>query len=542
MASDRRNAARVSDTRDGEVRPRDDVDREPREPREPAALLAEGVAAHLAGEPERAVRLLQAAHQAFVDEGATAEALSAAYRIAMVHGTTGDRSQFSGWVARAERLLAELADGAPAARGYVAVLQMHRAIAAGSFESVRELAQEAAAIGRQHGRHDFLALGLTAQGRHSVTSGDVALGLSLLDEAMSVVLAGQVDGLAAGLVWCAAIEGCQQIGAIDRLCEWTAGLDAWCADEPGLAMFAGRCSLHRGQVLALHGEWSAAIASLSASGHRAEERGQLPAAGEAQRELGDLLQLQGDDAGAAAAYQRATELGCDPQPGLALLWLGHGRRDAAAAAIRRCLAESPAPALRCALIGPAIDVLLAVGEIDEAAELAAELDELAELAGCPPVTAAAAYANAGVELARFDPAGALPYARRAVREWSGIRCPFESARARVLLARALLGAGDAASADRELAAARTAFASIGAIPSAVDADALLHRRDHADGLTEREIEVLRLVARGRSNRQIATELVISERTVARHLSNLFVKVGAASRTQAAAYAFDHSLT
>src|SRR5690606_995139 len=128
---------------------------------------------------------------------------------------------------------------------------------------------------------------------------------------------------------------------------------------------------------------------------------------------------------------------------------GQGGRAAAAAASRRGLAEAPVPAMRGALDGPAIVVLLAVGDVDEAAELAAELDGLAERAGCPPVTAAAAYANAGVELARFDPAGALPYARRAVREWSGIRCPFETARARVLLARALLGAGDAASADRE---------------------------------------------------------------------------------------------
>ena len=238
-------------------------------------------------------------------------------------------------------------------------------------------------------------------------------------------------------------------------------------------------------------------------------------------------------------------MGCDAQPGLALVWLARGDPSAAGAAVERCLAESVVPAHRVSPLPAAGEVFLAAGATEEAARVLTELDSLAETTGCAPVAAAAASAHAQTELARGDASGALPYARKAVRLWSEIGCPFEAARARVLIAHALRAAGDERSCREELGAARQVFVRLGAAPSVSAVDELLGGVSAAPtrpgGLTDREIDVLRLVAAGASNHQVATRLCLSEKTVARHLSNIFTKLDVGSRTEAAAFAFEHGL-
>lgn len=530
-----------------------------------ADLVARGTAHHLAGDYERAVQDLQLAYRRTRDDGDTARAFAVAFSLAMVFGTTCQPALFNGWTGRAERLLGELGE-APTERGYLTLLQMHGAILTGDFATAAQLAPQVVAIGRSQHEEDLVVLGEVALGRAAIYSGDVRGGLALLDGVMAGILAGEIGRLATGLAWCAAVEGCQEIGAIDRLCEWTTALVTWCGSTPGLELFTGHCSVHRGQVLTLQGDWSEALDALADSRQRHQRRGDLGSAGWAERARGDVLRLRGQTEEATAAYRTAADLGCDPQPGLALLWLAAGRAEAAVAAVRRCLAETPIPAQRVGLLPAAAEVLLAAGAtgeapeeaIGEAAALAAELDELAALTECASVSAAAAYAHAGVELAGGDVAGALPYAHQAVHAWGGVGCPFEQARSRVLRARALEGLGDLDTAADELAAARETFTRLGSAPAEAEAAALwaeVSAASHGaatasagptgapppDGLTSRELEVLALVAAGRSNRQIAAALFISEKTAARHLSNIFTKIDVGSRTSAAAYAFQRGL-
>lgn len=515
-----------------------------------ADLVASGTAAHLAGDYDRAVKDLRLAYRRATDAGDTGAAFSVAFSLAMVFGTTCQPAQFNGWVGRAEQLLEGMDEGYGVGRGYLHLLELHRAVNTGDFGAAAVLATQVAEVGRTEHDPDLLVMGEVAQGRAAIYGGDVRGGLALLDGVMTAILAEETGPLVTGLAWCAAVEGCQEIGAVDRLCEWTAALVDWCTTHPGLELFAGHCSVHHGQVLTLRGRWDEALTALADSRLRHERRGDIGSAGWAESGRGDILRLRGELAAAAEAYRTAADLGADPQPGSALLWLDEGRTDAAVAAVRRCLAQVPLPALRIRLLPGAADVLLAAGEVDDAAGLADELDGLATLTGCSSVAAAAAYAHAGVDLARGDPAGALPYARRAVLQWGGVGCPFEVARARVLLARACDALDDTRTAADEITAARRTFAELGADPAEREAAALQEELADLQGpsttevthsLTAREVEVLTLVAAGLSNRQLARELVISERTVARHLSNIFTKIDVASRTEAAAYAFRHGL-
>lgn len=510
-------------------------------------LNALGMAAHLAGDHDQAVRTLQQAYQHHLDDGSLEGAVRSAFLLGMIFGTTNQQSLLNGWLGRAQRVLAELPadarDESPVGRGYVAVLELHRSLGAGEFEQVGALATEVSAIGAAHRDANLLSLGLVSQGRFAIYGGAVHEGLTLLDEAMAGVLAGEPDGFTSGLVFCTAIEGCQEIGAVDRMSQWTSGLLTWCEGQPWVSAFAGPCALHHGQVLTLRGSWVEAVAEFTASTQRYDRQGQPLAAGFAERERGDLLRLRGDLASAEEAYRNAATHGCDPQPGLAQLWLGQGRSEAAVSAVRRCLAETGIPARRISLLPAAIEVMAGTGALDEARALTEELDDLARLTDCDPVLAAAAFAHATLELAQGDAAGALPYARKAAQLWGGVGSPFEAARSRVVIGRALTDLGDHASARRELETTRATFESLGAEPSVAALDALLVSAGGASpaGLTGRELEVLRLLAAGHSNRVIATDLFLAEKTVARHLSNIYTKLGVDSRTAAAAYAHAHGL-
>jgi DNA-binding CsgD family transcriptional regulator len=381
-------------------------------------------------------------------------------------------------------------------------------------------------------------MGLTGQGRLRLYAGRIADGLACLDEAMVRVVAGECGPVFAGHVYCTAIEGCQEISDFGRVAEWTSALERWCSAQPGLLMFTGQCALHRGQLLRLHGDWAAALDELRLAAERYVSVGSSDAIGLTARESGDVLRLRGDLDAADAAYQRAADHGCDPQPGLALLWLARGEEAAALAAVERLLDEAAGTVARCRVLPAAAEVLLACGQVDRARAAA---DELTALACSEPLTAVAAECSGAVELAAGDPAGALPYLRKAGQLWVRASAPYDAARVGVLRGRALARLGDAAAARRELEAARDCFRRLGARPAAEEVSALLAPAALPAGLTAREVEVLRLVAGGRTNPQVAAELVLSEKTVARHLSNIFAKLDVGSRTAATAFAYEHGL-
>jgi ATP/maltotriose-dependent transcriptional regulator MalT len=497
-------------------------------------------AAYLLGRRDASVDYEGQAFAGRQQAGDPAGAIRSCFHLAMVFGTNGETALAQGWTARADRLLGELDDQA-VEHGYVSMLHMYRHLAAVDLPAASAAAERATTVGREHGDRDLLALGLCAQGRLTMHSGRIADGLRLLDEAMVGVAAGEVTPIVFGDVYCTAIEGCQEIGEFGRVGEWTSALHRWCLAHPGLVTFSGQCSVHRGQLMQVHGAWPEALEEFASAIERYRLADSVAAVGLAECERGDVLRQRGEFDAAESAYQRSSEHGYDPQPGLALLWLARGQIQSAVAAVRRLVDDVSDPVAQCRLLPGAVDVLLAAGALDEARDVAARLDAVAGYVGTETLHAFAAFASGAVELAAGDAAGALPYLRKARQLWARAQRPYEGARVRFLTARALTAVGDQESAHRELEAACATFRELSATPAAETAERLLRPAGHPAGLTDREVEVLRLVASGRSNMQIADQLVLSEKTVARHLSNIFTKLDVGSRTAAAAYAYQHRL-
>ena len=497
-------------------------------------------AAALVGRHDDQVRALQRAFLVRQEAGDPRGAVTCAVRLALSTADHGEHALAAGWGARAADTAEDIGEEC-VEQGWVSFLRMFAALGRGDLPGAQALADEAHATARRFHDPDLMAMSACAQGRVSLMAGRFAEGLAQLDEAMVRVVSGETSAFIAGHVYCTAIEGCQEISDLGRVAEWTSALERWCDAQPGLLAFTGQCAVHRGQLMRLRGAWDDALRELARAADRYREIGTHSAIGLTAVETGDLLRLRGDLAGADAAYQRAADLGLDPQPGLALLWLAGGRDAAALATVDRLLADHGGPVQRCRLLPGAVEVLLAAGQVERARSLAEELSSLAAAIGTTPLAAAAAQAMGAVELAAGDAAGALPYLRRAHQLWAQVSSPYDAAVARLLTGQCLLALGDASSAERELAAARATFRRLGAVPMADLASSLLAPTSVPGGLTAREVEVLRLVAAGRSNAQIAAELVLSEKTVARHLSNIFGKLDVGSRTAAAAYAFEHGL-
>jgi ATP/maltotriose-dependent transcriptional regulator MalT len=506
----------------------------------PADFVRLATAAYLLGRRNDCVQALQRAYQLNLDAGDTLAAVRSAFWLAMVLLTSGETAIGGGWVGRSQRLLAEI-DGDVVERGYALIPLMFRHILSGEFDAACQLAEQIAGYGQRYRDPDLTAIGLSTQGRMLLYGGRVPDGLALLDESMVGVAAGEVSAIFAGQIYCSMIEACQEIADFDRAARWTAALTTWCARQPGLVPFTGQCAVHRGQIMRAQGAFDEALTEFDLAVQR-YLADQTPApAGLAMAERGDVLRIRGDLTGAQAAYERAVAFGHEPQPGLALLWLAQGRTEAAAAAIRRLLGETGDPVHRSQLLPAAVQVLLATGQHDQADATAAELKSIAGSFGCPPLQARADHAAALVALESGDPAAAMPLLRQACAVWERLGGRYETARCRVQLGRALRGLGDEQSAVTELAAARRTFAELGAAPAEQEAATLI-TPTYPSGLTAREVEVLRLVAAGKSNPEIAGQLFLSEKTVARHLSNIFTKIDVTSRTAAAAFAYEHHIT
>jgi DNA-binding CsgD family transcriptional regulator len=512
---------------------------------DPSALKADdfaqlAMAAALLSRRNDCVQALQRAYQVNLEAGETLAAVRSAYWLAMTLITAGEVAVGGGWVARAQRLLEDVS-GDVVERGYVLLSLMFRHLVAGELAPAHELAVQMTSYGRRFSEPDLVAMGLCAQGRMLLYQGQVPEGLAMLDEAMVGVAAGEVSPIFAGHVYCTMIEGCQELSDFAHAAEWTTALTRWCDAQPGLVLFTGQCALHRGQIMRVRGAYADALEEFDRAVRRYVLAETPWAAGLVMSERGDVLRIQGDLAGADEAYQKAGAYGHEPQPGLALLWLAQGRGDAALAAIRRLVAEPRDPVHRAQLLPAAVHILLACDESDEAAALAEELAGIAESFRCTAQRAMAGYATGSVLLARRDCAGALAQLRTAADLWAGLGASYEVARCRVLIGQADQLLGDVESARTELAEAGRLFSELGAAPAAAEVSRLMQPAATPGGLTAREVEVLRLVASGRSNTEIATELFLSEKTVARHLSNIFGKIDVSSRTAAAAFAFEHRL-
>jgi tetratricopeptide (TPR) repeat protein len=368
-------------------------------------------AAYLLGRHNDCIQALQRAYAADIAGGDVAGAARCCFWLAMVLFDGGEVAVAGGWVARAQRLLDDLADDV-VERGYLMVLGMFQHIGAGEHETALAVAEQVESYGRRFADPDLTAQGQCARGRMLMYAGRVQEGLALLDEAMVAVSAGEVSPLFAGHIYCAMIEGCQEVSDFGRAAEWTTRLTRWCDDQQGLVPFTGQCAVHRGQIMRVRGAFSEALEEFELAQQRYVEAGSPPAAGLAQAERAEVLRLRGDYDAADAAYAAAIGFGHDPQPGLALLWLAQGRTAPALAAVRRLLGEPRDPVRRSQVLAAATEVLLADQALDEASAAADELARLAEQFASTALRAQAAYAAARGRAA-LDPA------RRAVRDGTG---------------------------------------------------------------------------------------------------------------------------
>lgn len=512
------------------------------EPLEPADLERLASAAFLVGHSAESRQTWFDAHRSYLAGGEPHSAVRCAFWIAFDLLNSGDLTRGGAWVDRARRLLADHPTDCPEA-GYLRYAAALRAVFSGDVEGARAAFAEALAAGERRHDQELTTLARIGLSRCLIQLEEVGRGLALLDEAMISVEAREISPIAVGDSYCTAIEGCRELFEVGRAGAWTAGLSRWCADQPDLVLYRGQCLVHRAEIMTMHGDWDDAVEEIRMACSRLADPPGQPALGAAHYLAAELHRLQGRLAAAEDAYRLASENGRDPQPGMALLRLAQGNVEAAGAAVRRALHEVTGPVGRAPLLGPAVEILLAAAEVDDARSAAAELARVTQRLAQPYLRAVGAQAVGSVHLATDDPRAALSPLRAAWRGWQALTAPYEAARVRVLLAVACRALGDTDGAAMELDAARSVFGALGAIPDLARVHAMSSdsTSEPPGGLTARETEVLVLVATGRTNREIAAELVISEKTVASHLSHIFTKLDVPSRSAATAFAYEHGL-
>ncbi|HJQ75297.1 MAG TPA: LuxR C-terminal-related transcriptional regulator [Gaiellaceae bacterium] len=503
------------------------------------ALLA--TAAYMLGREDEWVAAHERAHHLHLAAGEVEPAVRAGFWIGLSLALRGELGPAGGWFGRAQRLLDDVSVDC-VERGFLLIPSGHMLLSSGDPAAARGVGAEAAAVARRFGNGDLFALAVLLEGQAAVFDAQVRDGLALLDEAMVAVTTEDLSPIVSGLAYCSVILTCQEIFELRRAREWTHALDRWWRQQPDMVAFTGRCLVHRAEILQLGGSWQDALEETRRACRRFVET-KSPNAGLALYREAELLRLQGDLDGAEEAYRAASQAGWEPQPGLAQLRLAQGRVDAAAAAIRRAAAESNDPVPRAGLLPAKVEIMLAAGETEEARAACEELEEVARQYSSAMLDAIVAYERGAVDLAAGDAPRALESLRPALEAWRALEAPYEVARTRVLVGEGCRALDDGEACTLELEAALAEFVRLGALPDAARVERLLGRRgdgpDH--GLSARELEVLRLLAAGRSNREIATTLVISEHTVARHVQNIFRKLRVSSRSAATAFAFEHEL-
>ena len=497
------------------------------------------VAACLVGRAEESVDAWTRAHLEAARLGDVARAARCAFWLAFGLLNRGDLARGGGWVDRAQRLLDDAGLDC-VEQGYLRYPVALRAIVEGDGGAAHAAFMKSAEIGERYGNAELVTLARVGVGRCLIYMGDIAAGVGLLDEAMVAVTARELSPIAVGDVYCTVIEACQELFDLGRVHEWTAALSQWCESQPDLVLYRGQCLVHRAEIMLLNGTWPDAMEEAVRACERLKDE---PAVGAAFYQRAELHRMRGEFDEAEDAYRRANELGREPQPGLTLLRLAQGRLAVADASIRRVVDEAQDPIARAPVLGTYVEVVLAGGDVPAARTAADELRSIATEMNAPFLHAMAARCDGAVLLAEGDARAALVALRQSWTDWRKLDAPYESARVRVLIALAYRALGDDDSADMEFGAARTVLHQLDAGPELARVDELcgITTVATAGGLTARETQVLALVATGMTNRAIADDLVISEKTVARHVSNIFTKLGLSSRSAATAYAYEHDL-
>jgi DNA-binding CsgD family transcriptional regulator len=492
-------------------------------------------AAQILGRGDEAIQLLRRAFNSRIAAGERDRAITSAFWLFQALIINAEFSRASGWAAQVRRSIPDVN------HGWLLFTQAYFLIASAEFDQAAQLLARAAEDGSRRGETDLLAFATTVWGRALIKAGRFPEGLSRLDEAMVPVAELKTSPRATSMLYCSAIATCHEAREFGRAREWTHALGAWLDSLPRLGgAYFGNCRIYRAYLMCLRGSWQEALEEVAfVCDDLSGDYGQL-VAGHAHYRLAEIHRLLGNPE-AEAGYRRAAELGGPTQPGLSLLRLTQGEVEKAVLGIWRALAETPAQLDRLDLLTAAVTIMLAAGDIDSARQATAELADIAAVYPTAGVQAELAAARGAVALSEGDPAAALPLLRSASRGWREIDVPHAVATVSILLGLACRAVGDEDAAQLELESARSTFVRLGARPDLQRAEELLRPAEVAGPLSAREIEVLRLVAAGKTNHAIATELFVSERTVHRHVSNIFDKLGVRSRAAAATYAIQHHL-
>lgn len=511
-------------------------------PLAPADLELLGRSAYMIGRDDHYVTAFERAHQTYLDSDHTRAAARCSFWIGHNLLFRGEAGRAAGWFARAQRLL-EREPGHCVEWGYVLQARMLEHEFTGDFDRAGAVGAEIAQIGERFGDRDLVAVGLMVRGHALIRLGRRAEGVRLVDETMVAATTGELSPIVAGIVFCYTISFCRDVYELRRAREWTAALTRWCDEQPEMIAHKGLCLVHRAELMTLAGAWEEARDEVSRVGQLFTDGAlnRIAQGGAAYCE-GEVHRLRGEFEAAEAAYRRASDLGREPQPGLALLRLAQGSQEAAGAAIRRAVTETVRPLERAALLPAYVEIMIALEDVEAATAACRELEQIAEDEDCEALGAMAAGARGRVAAASGDAPAALIALRRAFSAWQAMGALYEASRARVMVGLACRSLGDEDTAGMEFDAARSVLLRLGAGPALAWLGSLRERPSSSvHGLTGRELEVLRLIAAGKRNREIAEDLVLSEHTVARHVQNILTKLGVSSRTAASAFAFRNDL-
>lgn len=495
--------------------------------------------AGLIGDDDEFLRALEHLHQTCCEDGDMRQAARSAFWIGFRLFSIGSTSQAMGWLARAARQLDKVGDEC-AEHGYLLLPTVYRHLFADENEAAEAIARNAAEIAERCGDPDLAAIARNLWGRALLRLRKVEAGLALIDDAMLSVTSGKVSPLVAGIVYCNVIASCNQIYAMDRAREWTAALTQWIGQQPQLVNFTGTCLVHRSEILQLAGEWGAALEEVRSVCDGVCNDKDPEVYADACYQQAELLRLRGFFEDAETAYRHANQNGRDPQPGLALLRLAEGRVDEAVGAIERVVSTTKEPWKRARVLPAFFEIMYAANKFDRARQASEELSSIADEFDTEILGAIAAQTRGAIALADGNTEKAIESLQGAFAIWNRVGAPYITARIRVQLASAYRILGDNDGADMEIDAARATFNALGARP---DLEALPGRTGQAtrSGLSPRELGVLKLLARGETNKAIAAELGLSERTIHRHVSNIFNKFDVATRAAATAVAYQKKL-
>ncbi|MFC3282127.1 LuxR C-terminal-related transcriptional regulator [Litchfieldella rifensis] len=499
-------------------------------------------AAYLLGKDVESYDLWTRTHHDALAAGDIARSARCAFWLGFGLLMSGEKARGGAWISRARRLIEE--EGLDCVEaGYVMIPDALRSLGEGDHAGAHATFHRAGELGRRFGDPNLVAISCLGQGQSLIGAGRIHEGAALLDEAMVAVEAGELSPLAAGIIYCGVIETCQQIFDLRRAQEWTTALTRWCESQPDLVPYRGRCLVHRAEIMLLHGAWLDAMHEAKKACHQLRHRPGEAATGYAFYLCAELHRLRGERVEAEQAYEQASRWGYTLQPGLALLRLAQGQVEAAEVAIRRIVNEASDQKTRTDVLPAYIDIMLAVGDVAAARAGADELSRIAEMLDAPFLQALATSAQGAILLAECEPLAALGPLRQACKTWEALDAQYELARVRILIGLACRQLGDEDTARMEFDTAHWCLQQLGASSelSRLDALASAGTPGNRHGLTPREVQVLRLIAAGKTNKAIAIKLFVSERTIDRHVSNILAKLNVPSRAAATAYACHHGL-